>query len=116
MDALWSLQALLLVALELAAFGVQVFAFVDALRQRPDAYTAAGKLTKRLWLLITGIAFAVGIIFVINQLQAPAYMGYVFHPINIVALVAAGVYLADVRPAIRSITGGGGSSGPYGGW
>lgn len=115
MSALWSLQALLLVALELAAFGVQAFAFVDALRQRTDAFTAAGKLTKRLWLLITGVAFAIGIIFLINQLQAPDYMGYVFHPINIVALVAAGVYLADVRPAIKQITGGG-NAGPYGGW
>ena len=32
-------------------------------------------------------------------------------------LVAAIVYLVDVRPAVRSLSGGsGGSGGPYGGW
>jgi uncharacterized protein DUF2516 len=43
----------------------------------------------------------------------------VFGPLNIfglIAFVAAGVYLADVRPAVRQISGGGGSSGPYGRW
>jgi len=35
--------------------------------------------------------------------------------LNLAAVVAAGVYLADVRPALRRIAGGG-SSGPYGRW
>jgi len=33
---------------------VGVYSFVHAAMQRPDAYTAAGKLTKPVWLLILG--------------------------------------------------------------
>ena len=35
-----------------------VYAFVHAALQRPDAYTAAGKLTKPVWLVILGAAVA----------------------------------------------------------
>lgn len=107
MEALGTLQAWLMLAIGLLALGVMVFAFVDALRQRTDAFTAAGKLTKPIWLGILGVAVAIGIIFVLGP----------FSIFNLIAFVAAGVYLADVRPAVRAISGGGGNSGgPYGGW
>ena len=35
-----------------------VYAFVHAAMQRPDAYTAAEKLTKPVWLIILGVAAA----------------------------------------------------------
>jgi hypothetical protein len=114
LDALGSLQALLLLILAALAMGADIFAFVDALRQKPQAFTAAGKLTKQLWLLISGVAAAVGFIFFVVQLNTPGSLA-VFNFVNLIALVAAGVYLADVRPAVRSISGGG-NSGPYGGW
>jgi hypothetical protein len=41
------------------------------------------------------------------------------NPLNIfslLAVVGAAVYLADVRPAIRQVTGRGGNNGPYGPW
>jgi hypothetical protein len=88
------------------ALGVQGFALVDAFRQRTDAFPAAGKLTKPLWLAILAVATAIGVIFVLTP----------FSVFNLIAFVAAGVYLADVRPAIKAISGGGGSSGPYGRW
>jgi len=107
MDAFGTLQGLLTLALGVLALGVQVFALVDALRQRTDAFTAAGKLTKPLWLTILGVATAIGLIFVRNP----------FNIFALIAFVAAAVYLADVRPAVRGITGGGrGNSGPYGPW
>jgi len=113
--ALGSFQALLLLFLALAAFGMDTFAFVDAIRQRQDAFTAAGKLTKMWWSLITGVGTILGFIFLIAQWGSGGAL-IVFHFVNIIAFAACAVYLVDVRPAIRAISGGGGSSGPYGRW
>ena len=106
MNAFNSLQGLLTLIIGVLALGVQIFALVDALRQRTDAFPAAGKLTKPLWLAILGVATAIGVIFV----QAP------FNIFPLIAFVAAAVYLVDVRPAVRGITGRGGNNGPYGPW
>jgi Sec-independent protein secretion pathway component TatC len=105
MDALGTVQGLLMLVIGVLALGVQGFALVDALRQRTDAFPAAGKLTKPLWVTILAVATAIGVIFVLNP----------FSVYNLIAFVAAGVYLADVRPAVKSISGGG-SNGPYGRW
>jgi hypothetical protein len=105
MDALGTVQGLLMLVIGVLALGVQGFALVDALRQRTDAFPAAGKLTKPLWVTILAVATAIGVIFVLNP----------FSVFNLIAFVAAGVYLADVRPAVKSISGGG-SNGPYGRW
>lgn len=92
--------------LGIAALLMQVFAFVDAARYREDAFRAAGKMTKSRWLVILGLAMVVGFIFVFN----------VFSLFSLAAVVAAGVYLADVRPALRQVMGRGRSDGPYGPW
>ncbi|MEV6169072.1 DUF2516 family protein [Streptomyces sp. NPDC051954] len=84
------------------------FALIDAAVRREDAYRAADKKTKPFWLIILGIAFVVNLIF--NILS--------FLPI--IGLIATIVYMVDVRPAIRSLPGGGranrgsSSDGPYG--
>jgi hypothetical protein len=105
MDALGTVQGLLMLAIGVLALAVDGFALVDAFRQRTDAFPAAGKLTKPIWLGILAVATAVGVIFV----------AYPFNIFNLIAFVAAGVYLADVRPAIKAISGGG-NNGPYGRW
>jgi hypothetical protein len=95
--------------LTLGAFAMQVFALVDAARHPASAFEAAGKLTKQKWLIILAVAAAVGFI----SLGNPRFLFLL-----IIGVVAAGVYLADVRPAVRS-TGGRGdgrSAGPNGGW
>lgn len=99
-------QGLILTVLGVGAFAVEVFALVDVLRQRDDAFVAAGKRTKRFWSLVVGIATLVGFV----------TMGNVLGLVGIVAFVAAAVYLADVRPALRQVTGGGRANGPYGPW
>jgi uncharacterized membrane protein len=108
--SVFDLQNLIVLVLGVAAFITEVFAFVDALRHRSDAYVAAGKLTKQLWLIILGVAMAIGFVVFLNPL------GF----IGIIAFVAAAVYLADVRPALRAASGRGGSGGshmgPYGPW
>jgi hypothetical protein len=96
------------VALAVAAFGVETWAFVDALIRPAQAYVAAGKRTKPIWLIITGVAFVLG-------LYAAAYGG-VTNFLAVAAFVGAAVYLADVRPAVRQIRSGSSSNGPYGPW
>jgi Protein of unknown function (DUF2516) len=94
--------------LAIAAFALEVWALVDASRRRPDAFLAAGKQNKRLWLIILGFA---------NLFGFAAAVGFLFELsiFAIAAVIAAGIYLADVRPAVRGLSGGGGSNrGPYG--
>jgi len=77
----------------LATFVVQAWAFVDAVSHRPEAYLAADKLTKPTWLIILGIALA-------------AHM-LIWSPIsflNLIGIVAALVYVVDVRPALRALS------------
>jgi hypothetical protein len=96
-------------AVSVVAFVVEVWAFVDAVRQPASAYTAAGKLTKQLWLIILGIALLFG-------LAGAVALVSIIQLLPIIAFIAAAVYLADVRPAVSQHRRGGSSSGPYGGW
>ncbi|MDQ2795708.1 MAG: DUF2516 family protein [Actinomycetota bacterium] len=107
MNAFASLQSTLVLVLGVLALGCEVFAIVDALRHRPDAYAAAGKRTKTFWTIVLAVALAVGIVSLFNVLSF----------IGIIAFVAAAVYLTDVRPALRQVTGQGRpNQGPYGPW
>ena len=77
--------------------GVEVYALVDCVRRRPDAFVAAGKRTKQFWLLVTGVATLLGVV----------ALGALPGILAIVAIVAAGVYLADVKPALDQVMGRG---------
>ncbi|MBM6401514.1 DUF2516 family protein [Phycicoccus sonneratiae] len=106
MNILGTVQGWIVLALSIAALGVEAFALVDCVRRRPDAFTAAGKRTKNFWLLVTGVAVLLGVV-------ALGGLGL----LAIVGIVAAGVYLADVKPALDQVMGrGGGRQGPYGPW
>ena len=50
------LDALVLFVIGIVSAPVAAYAFIHALRQRADAFTAVGKLTKNAWLGITGAA------------------------------------------------------------
>ena len=84
------------------------FALFDAAIRREDGFRAADKKTKPFWLIILALAFVVNLIF--NILS--------FLPI--IGLIATIVYMVDVRPALRGLSGGGrsrrgsSSDGPYG--
>jgi uncharacterized membrane protein len=86
-------------AFGVAALVLSVFGLVDALRNRPDAFTAAGKRTKNFWLAILGVATALSFVSVFAA----------FSLTWILAVVGAGVYAADVRPALRKVMGRGSS-------
>jgi 4-amino-4-deoxy-L-arabinose transferase-like glycosyltransferase len=84
-----------MLGLWLAVLVTAVYAFVHAALQRSDAYTAAEKLSKPVWLVILGVAVA------LSSILYP-----VFSVLGIViAACAAGVYLVDVRPKLLDVQG-----------
>jgi hypothetical protein len=93
----------------IAAFVVEVWAFIDAVVRPTGAYTAAGKLTKQLWLIILGVALLFGLAGAVGFVS-------IIQMLPVIGFIAAAVYLADVRPAVRQYGRGGSSSGPYGPW
>ena len=98
-------------ALGLVAFVVEAWAFIDAITRPSQAFVAAGKQTKQLWLIILGVATVVGLAFAIIGVGPTSIL-------PVAAFVAAAVYLADVRPKVRSFpkNRSGTSQGPYGPW
>jgi len=96
------------VALAVGAFVVEAWAFIDAITRPTQAYTAAGKQTKPIWLIILGVAVAIG-------LYAAAYGGAIGF-LSVAAFVAASIYLVAVRPKVKDHKGRATSNGPYGPW
>lgn len=89
---------LILTIIDWAAVPVGVFAFIHALMQRPDAYTAIDRMTKPAWLGITAGAAVALLLF------SFAGIGWIFW---IAGLVAALVYIVDVRPKLIEVQRGG---------
>jgi len=86
-----SLVGIVLGVLQIIVFATTVYAFVHAAMQRRDAYTAADKLTKPVWLVILGVC---GLLALVLQVMGMA-----------IAACAAGVYLVDVRPRLLEVQG-----------
>ena len=101
------IQNFVLLLLGVGALILTGFAFVDALRRSGALFPHVGKLSKGAWLGILGVAFGISIV---------SFGGFsTLGLLNVVGVVAAGVYLADLRPKLKSIGGGRGTqSGPYG--
>ena len=74
-----------------AVLAATIYAFVNAAMQRQDAYPAADKLTKPVWLAILGIAALLSWVLGVTGM--------------VIAAVAAGVYLVDVRPKLLEVQG-----------
>jgi 4-amino-4-deoxy-L-arabinose transferase-like glycosyltransferase len=77
--------------LQLAVLLTALYAFVHAAMHRPDAYTAAEKMTKPIWLVILGVATLLALVL--------GVLGIV------IAACATGVYLVDVRPKLLDVQG-----------
>ena len=102
-------------ALAVAALIVEVWAFVDAVRRPTAAFPAAGKQTKPLWLIILGVAGAIGL-YSATRTQVQG-ITIVVSILPVAAFIAAAIYLTDVRQKVREIGRGGSSHhGPYGPW
>jgi hypothetical protein len=83
-----------LLAVQVGALLLSAYAFVHAALQRADAYTAAGKMTKPIWLAIIGGTAVLSLPYLLGAPVGSA-----------VAVCAAGVYLVDVRPKILEVQG-----------
>ena len=105
MNLVGSVQGFVLLLLGIGSLILTGFAFFDVLRRKASLFPHVGKLTKPVWLAILGVAFLVAIV----------SLNYPIGLLNVVGVVAAGVYLADLRPKLKQVGGGGGSNyGPYG--
>lgn len=76
---------------------MRLWAFVDCVSRKAAAFPAADKLSKVAWLLILLFAGVLGQIVGVHQQVGP---------ISLISVVVVSVYLADVRPAVREISGG----------
>ncbi|MEV8529337.1 MULTISPECIES: DUF2516 family protein [unclassified Streptomyces] len=101
--------SLLTSVLYLGLLVIAVVALIFAVLAREDAYRAADKKTKPFWLVVLGLTVVVNLFVPVLILQ-------------LAGLVASIVFMVDVRPALRQVSGGGrggrpggsSSDGPYG--
>ncbi len=77
-----------------------VFALVDALSRRPDAFAAADKQTKGTWVGINAACGAIMALGVLSPLFEPPSLLW------LAASVGTLVYLLDVRPRLREVQNG----------
>lgn len=70
---------------------VKAFAFVNSLMHSAEEYRAAGKWSKQGWTILLGFALL---------LQVVPLLGGI---ISLAFTIAAFVYLADVRPAMKAL-------------
>jgi hypothetical protein len=94
-DLLRNLDYYIMQACWILGMPIGAWAFIDAARSRPDAFTAADKLTKPAWLAITGIG-----LLVLVFCRGPMTLFWV------AGLIAVLVYLVDVRPSLIEVQGG----------
>jgi hypothetical protein len=78
-----------------ALAALRLWALLDCLMRKTAAFPAVQKLTKPAWVAILAISGVIG-----TFASPPAY------PLSLISAVVAAVYLADVRPAVREVSGG----------
>ena len=92
---MWGFDGLVYDVLLYGTLALALWAFVDALVRPAAGFVAAGKLTKPGWAAITGLAALI----IFWQQNPMTFLG-------LPAVIAAIVYLVDVRPAVRGLRRG----------
>ena len=87
----WAIEAWIFVIIAFVLLAVKVFALVSALLYSNESYVAADKLNKTTWCAILGVGV------LLHLVPVPLAL------VNLAMLVAALVYLADVRPALAGL-------------
>ncbi len=77
--------------------GLRAWALIDCLTRKVAAFPAVDKLTKPMWTAMLAVGGFLG-----SYLSLGSPLGI----IPLITTVVASVYLADVRPAVREISGG----------
>lgn len=83
---------LVLLVVHFAVIVVSLYAFVMCLTYSPQAYEAAGKWSKQGWSIVLGLGALLSVI----GIGLPIFISLAF-------LIAALVFLADVRPALANL-------------
>lgn len=113
---------LLFLLLAAGILGMSIYALVHALRVPTNAFVSAGKLQKNLWLVILILATlfaAAGAWDYYNAFMfvgGRQFIGIGLGFFSIIAVIAATIYVVDVKPAVKGMGGRGGNNGPYGPW
>jgi hypothetical protein len=90
---------------------VELSAFLHCVSRRAEAFPVVGKLTKAIWVLMTGGALAFTILSGYSTIASPTgYLGPLTAMVSVLAMTISLVYLLDIRPALREVTEG------RGGW
>ena len=89
-----AVQDLVVLALWIVLLGLKGFAFVECLRAPTAAFPAIGRQSKILWLILTGLALLAGL-----------NWEWTVNLVGIAGAVIALIYVFDIRPRIKSITG-----------
>lgn len=97
-DLLWK-------GIYLVIFVVNLYALIEAIRTPAEAFPLMDKQSKRLWVGLLGVG---------TVLALSAVMGS-FAIFVILSLIASLVFMLDVRPAVRGVSGNR-NEGPYGPW
>ena len=92
MDSVFAVEGTISLIVIFAILAVKIFAFGSALTYSGQAYEAANKLTKPAWLIILGLGLALTFVPVGGVI------------INLATIIAALVYIVDVRPALAGLT------------
>lgn len=95
MDVVGSVYDYVDLVLWFGLIALRLWAVVDCVTRKAAAFPAANKLTKPAWLAILVISGVLGSLW-----DSPTGI------LSLISTVVAAVYLADVRPAVREITGG----------
>lgn len=93
--SVFAIQGYFSLVVLVAMLAIKGYAFVSALGYSEEAYRAAGKQTKTGWAIGLGVGLAAQVIL----------MGSPLNIIHLAFLIAALVYLADVRPALTHVVG-----------
>ena len=80
---------------------LEVVALVNCLTQRADAFPVVGSLSKNAWLAILGGATLLTLLCTVIVVSLSIFA--------VIGIIAAAVYLLDVRPALRDATDGSGN-------
>lgn len=95
MSFIWQAQSLIFLLLSIAALVLSLVALIHAAVTKPDVFVRADKRTKLFWLAITGGSA------LLSFLSIPGGAGRGSLLLMILPLVGAGIYLTDVRPALK---------------
>jgi len=91
MQGIFAIQGGIMLLVQIALLVVTIFAFVSSLTYSAEAYRAAGKWSKQGWTIVLGLGVVLQFVDVGGLL------------VQLAMLIAALVYLADVRPALSSL-------------